>query len=1006
MTSMEKAPKKRRRLLWWPVSLVLVYALVGMLIVPAVAHRQILPLLQQRVSEQASVGEISFNPFALSVEIRDLVIRDARSELALAFDSLYGDVALLPLLRGEILLQDLRLDGFYLGVHRYSETESNIAQLIARWNATATPSSEAPPAQQAGALPQVEIVSLQVTGASFGISDDVPAVPFRVHLEAMDFALQNLSTVPEHAAAQQSFTLALGDGSQLRWQGDLAITPLSSKGELQVFGPLTDLAYRYFQADIPVALKGGWFDAGLTYEVSLDAAGELAARLENIHASLRELQIFSLQDAALLARLPNIELTGGELDLGQRLLQFDRLDLDDFEILAERFSNGEINFLRILPPAQTTAAPVVAELASVPNDAAQWRVTITEAALERWRVRLQDALPQEPVDIALALNARATNISNQAGARINVDTDMVLSSGGSLRAGGALTALPEFRYDGELTLMSLLLPVVQPYLEEFANIRLESGELGVEGSLQVSSAQTSFSGGLRLQDLAITDTIQDEALLGIGALQIAAVDLLLGDALELGIGTVRLQQPYARIEIEADGTTNLSRLLKAPAASVEQEQSQAQAQETAAIPALRLDQLLIEDASADFSDSSLPLPFAVHMTHLGGEVSALSSRSSEPARVSLEGQVDEFGLASISGRLRPLDYSALTEIDLMFRNLDIPSLSPYVIKFAGRRIAGGDLDVDLSYKITQRQLSGANSMVMRDLELGERLPHPDALDLPLGLAIALLKDRKGVIDLDVPVSGDLDNPQFSYGSVIRRALANIIRNIATSPFRFLANLVGGAAETDFGMLSFVPGRADLLPPEREKLVKLGSALLERPQLQLGLSGAYQLASDTAALQSSRFDARVQAALETLRQTAAPELTASAMRLQVLEQFYRESGQLSAAADGGAPDAAALVAAEEFLKAQREQFTSPVAGAQQFDDLAYSESLRRLLIPQEIIVQDDLDALARQRGEAVVQALSEFDASVGERVQLAATLSAVALQDERVPLELSLSALGR
>ena len=166
------------------------------------------------------------------------------------------------------------------------------------------------------------------------------------------------------------------------------------------------------------------------------------------------------------------------------------------------------------------------------------------------------------------------------------------------------------------------------------------------------------------------------------------------------------------------------------------------------------------------------------------------------------------------------------------------------------------MDVDLGYRINNSQLEGDNSLVLRDLELGERVPHPDALDLPLGLAVALLKDRNGVIDLAVPVTGDLGNPQFSYGSVIRTALANIITNIVTSPFRFLANLVGGGDDEDIGMIDFRPGRFDLAPPEREKLARLATALVERPGLLLTVAGAYEQTSDTGALQQQFLDRRI------------------------------------------------------------------------------------------------------------------------------------------------------
>jgi hypothetical protein len=357
----------------------------------------------------------------------------------------------------------------------------------------------------------------------------------------------------------------------------------------------------------------------------------------------------------------------------------------------------------------------------------------------------------------------------------------------------------------------------------------------------------------------------------------------------------------------------------------------------------------------------------------------------------LEGQVDEYGLASITGRVRPLDYAALTEIDLTFSNLNIPTLSPYVIKFAGRVIDDGALDADLAYRINEGQLSGDNRMVMRDLELGERVEHPDALDIPLGLAVALLKDRNGVIDLEVPVTGDLQNPQFSYGSVIRTALGNIIRNIVSSPFRFLANLVGGDEEADIGVIEFAPGRADLQPPEREKLSQLADALLQRPQLSIGVMGRYAFTADSRALQELFFDERFGSQLQAMQEqddTSAPGL----LRRELLERFSVEQAQDSEPSDA-------------YLQGLRQEYTSvDSAGVEQFDDLAYEQALRRELIEQEEVSTEDLEQLARERVDAIASALSTLDPSLASRVQVLPAQQDTELNNERVPLALELSAM--
>ncbi|MCB1665165.1 MAG: DUF748 domain-containing protein [Pseudomonadales bacterium] len=1010
-TADEATRKPIPRLWWWLAGVLLAWALLGGVVAPMVLRQQLMPLLQQRLGDNVSLGRIRINPFTLAATIESFDLRDGQGERLLAFDTVYANLALFPLLEGTVQVQQLWVDGLYVGVHRYSETDTNIARLLAHVNDTAPVAPAAPPSKDEPAMPRIDILLLELTGASIGYVDEVPAVPFRTHVEAVDIAITNLSTVPESEAADQSFTLALGDGTQLRWRGDISIAPIASSGDLQLFGPVTELAYRYFQEQIPVVLDGGWFDAGLDYEFSLGNDGAPQLRLRNMQVSLSNLDILSPENGELLARLPTLALSGGDLDLARRQVQFNRLQLADFDIRPTRYSDGSINFLRLLPETEQETAAATADAGS---DSSPWDLRITETAVERWRIQLRDEVPQQPVAVALGLNVRATNISNRANAPINVDTDISLGSGGRLRAGGALTVLPTPRYDGEFTLENLALPVVQPYLQELANIHLDSGVLRAEGNVSYAPTQSGFSGALALEGLGITDTGENEALFGIDSLQVEAINLRTGEQTSVDVGAIRLTHPYARVEIEADGSTNIGRVMRPDSGEPETLEETPEPAAPTPLPPVRIDQVVISGASADFSDRSLPLPFAVHMDALGGEISAISSQSTEPARVMLEGQVDEFGLASISGRLRPLDFASLTEIDLSFRNLDIPSLSPYMIKFAGRRIDDGDLDVDLSYRIQERQLQGDNAMVMRDLVLGERVPHPDALDLPLGLAIALLKDRNGVIDLAVPVTGDLDNPQFSYGSVISTALANIIRNIVTSPFRFLAGLVGGGEDDDFGVIAFMPGRSDLLPPEREKLLKLGSALIERPQLQLDLTGVYERTTDREAMQQNVFDARVGLALDAARQAAEdaralaeaqvavaerPETipvpaipTATELRRQVLERFYRQS----------AVDLAAGEDAEAFLTSQRAEFTSQEG---QLDETAYLESLRRALIAREPITQADLERLAQERLNAIVTALSGLDATLAPRLQAHAESAAVTLEAARVPMELSLSAIN-
>jgi len=253
-----------------------------------------------------------------------------------------------------------------------------------------------------------------------------------------------------------------------------------------------------------------------------------------------------------------------------------------------------------------------------------------------------------------------------------------------------------------------------------------------------------------------------------------------------------------------------------------------------------------EQGTVDFADQSLVLPFAAKVEDLTGVIQGLSTDRASRASVRLEGRVAEYGLARAEGSLNPFRPASFLDLNVVFRNVDMPPLSPYTATFAGRRIASGRLALDLQYKIDDGKLAGENRVVLEKFTLGERVKSPGALDLPLDLAVALLTDSDGKIDLAVPVHGSVNDPQFSYGHVIWQAIVNVLTRIVTAPFRALGALFGGGGES-LESIAFDPGRATLLPPEREKLKRVAEALGKRPQLRVVAEGQYGPA-DRAALQ--------------------------------------------------------------------------------------------------------------------------------------------------------------
>lgn len=1002
-----------RRFWLWIAGILGTYSLAGFVLVPWIIERQLTGLMQERAAVDVVVEDIRLNPFTLTLTIEGLDTIDADGRRLMSLERAFANLQLNSITQRALSLQELHLQGLHVSLRRYDETDSNIARVAAKWSASAAPEPEPVVAEEPAAMPRLLIADLRIEDTSLALADDVPSPPFFNTIDSLDIVVANLTTLPD-ATADQTLSLTLGNGSQLRWSGSASISPLRSEGDITLFGPYPDLLYQYFRGQLPVRIADGWLETGFHYTLGLSEQGEVEAALTGLDANLSELKISAAESGELLASLPLIALEGGALQWPQRTFSLDGIRLEYFDLRPERASDGSINFLTLLPQPETDAAvtpvppsgtPSATSVASAPatgapsgsttaDPASAWQVNVGQLALTDWLINMVDSVPTQPVTLAVGVNATLEQISNTPESPITLSAAVNLDSGGDVRADGALTVLPEVRFDGNVAVDDLVLTILQPYIAPLANVSLDSGRFALAGDVLVAPGAASYQGSVTLQELAVTDTLENESLLGVNRVQIDSLSVQMAEQMQVEIADIAIAEPYARVEIEADGSTNIGRtLIVAEVDPTVQEAVEAEPAEAAApLLPVTIQSIRMEGGSADFADRSLPLPFEVHMADLRGQVTALSTRSSEPARISVEGQVDEYGQVTIGGQLRPLAPAEFTEVDMRFRNLDIPSMSPYVIKFAGRRIDEGALDVDLSYRINDNQLSGDNAMVMRDLVLGERVPHPDALDLPLGLAVALLKDRNGVIDLEVPVSGDLNNPQFAYGQVIRTALANIITNIVTAPFRFLAGLVGAGDDEDLGVIGFLPGRADLAPPEREKLNKLASALAERPQLQLSITGAYAAEEDTAVLREQFLARRIAMEMALAAQNPDQE-SAPVSRTAILENLYR-AAQTAAGSDP-----------EVFLAALRVQHTRAATDSEPeaFDELAYSEALRRELLPLEPVGQADLEGLAAVRAGAVSRHLAAASAELAARIELTGTMGVDELSDGLISQEMELVA---
>ena len=343
--------------------------------------------------------------------------------------------------------------------------------------------------------------------------------------------------------------------------------------------------------------------------------------------------------------------------------------------------------------------------------------------------------------------------------------------------------------------------------------------------------------------------------------------------------------------------------------------------------------------------------------------------------------------------------------------------SPYTMKFAGYKIAQGKLSVDLRYQVRNGQLEGTNQIVIDNLTLGERVDSPDALKLPLELAIAILKDSDGRIDLGVPISGNLDDPQFSYGAIVWKAIGNLLTRIVTAPFRALGALLGGGSGEKLEAIDFDPGSDRLLPPEREKLKQVAQVLAKRPQLKLSVPGQYSEAADGAALRARavrveiarRSGSRLEAGEEPGPIDLGDGKTRRALREFYAERFgdaelanqkkVAEAGSattMGAPGASGQPDAGAGATLPLWQRIGKMAQGEP----QVADSSAFYNKLRERLEQGQSLPADGLTRLGTQRANAIVAALHETGIDPARAVATAPE-QVGSVSGKSVPLKLAL-----
>ncbi len=840
-----------------------------------ISFRQAVPARGERAARPAQTllsGRLQIDDLALSAPAgADAARLLAWKKVAIAIEEFE------PLER-RLVLADVAVDAPDVSVVR--DRQGSINWMRFAQQAFASP-GDAPatqePAPVAAPEPKPFAFTLKratINGGRVKLTDDLVG-GFEQEVVNLKAEASNLTTV---GAARGLIKLAadVKDNGSISLDGDLGLSPLAGRLAYAGRGVRLAVAGRYLAQVINGTIDGR-SDVDGTLELSRTEAG-LQLALRDVAVAGKDIRVRgpARSDAAL--DIAALQVSGGVLDLTGRTMTIDKLSIDRPRAVVRRLADGSINWMQAAK-APTAAGDAAAQSTTAP----QWKVLVKEAEIARGDVSLEDASVEPAVKLrATALSVTAKNLAADGSERAEF----------SLRTrfgDGALAANGTARWDSpavtvRIDARNLDVAAVRPYVAGHLNAVLAKAELSGQGTATIakradeSSVRVAYSGTARVSNLHVLDASGEGDLLKWQVLDVQGIDAKAGEGPPLvALEKVSLSDFYARIIVSDKGRLNLADLVRREQAADGTGSPDARAKPPAADtktavappataaagpgeaprPTIRIGAVELVRGNVNFTDNFIKPNYTANMTGLSGTITALASDSSEPATMSLAGRIDDDAPLEIEGRLNPLAPALFLDIEGRTKGVDLPRMTPYSVKYAGYPIVKGKLSMDVKYKVEAQKLEASNHLFVDQLTFGERVESPTATKLPVLLAVSLLKNPRGEIDINLPISGSLDDPKFSVGGLIVQVIVNLLSKVVTAPFALLASAVGGGEE--LGYVEFAPGTSVLTAVQAKKLDALAKALADRPGLKLDIIGRVEPKADAEGVLQAKFDAKLRAA---------------------------------------------------------------------------------------------------------------------------------------------------
>ncbi len=844
---------------WWRrlVVVVVLYTVAGFFLLPALIKWQMVKQLPRFTHRAARVDSVRLNPYALSFGIRGLALTEPDGSTFASFSNFYINFeACSSLFHWTWTFKEIQLGSPYGYVSILTNGQFNFANLL-----TNAPPTNAP-TQPARRLPAALVESLVITNGVVAIADFYRNQPFETKFEPIEVRLTNFTTRPR-TKSPYAFTASTGEGEYFRWRGSVHAFPPTSAGSFELGGIDLKKYGTYDREFTQLDVRDGKMTVAATYFFAIETNG-LELSITNASVLVTNLQVFAPDGTNALISISSVSVQGAEADLQKRSAKVQSVETIGGSILARRFRDGALELLQLAlpptnrphtilnPPPATNPAPAGATAPAVP-----WSVVIENIVVQDYAARVEDEQPPRPATLIadqIALTVKGLSLASNA--PINIEFSTRVNSNGFVKVGAQGTVLP-VALNTELDISTIDLKPFQPYVEQQqVKVSFNSGNFSTKGRASVALGESNqlaakFAGDVVLNDVVVIDQIAFQDFIGWKQVAVRGIDFVLSP---MSVKVHELACDSLATSVVMGTNQQLMALAVLPPAFLSTNKTKAATPAASPAPGpnqsllpfpVQLDLLALTNMSIHLRDLSVEPNCRFDVQQFSGTVRGLSSALNTVADVDIRGRVNESAPFSVVGKVNPLVRDLLVDLVITNKNTELTAFTPYMEKFGGYELKKGKFTVGLRSDVKQQALDAQVVVFIDQLTLGAASKSPDATKLPVKLGVALLKDRNGRIEFDVPIKGRIDDPKFKVGPIIGQVVLNLLTKAATSPFALLGALVGGGEELSF--VEFVPGQSMIAGAETNKIDKLGQALYERPALNLEITGAADPAMDAAAV---------------------------------------------------------------------------------------------------------------------------------------------------------------